>query len=94
MAKAMHALMMPEMSATHIPLAKLNSLMAACFCSVESSFSLSMPARPHTPMPARQTRMPTKVTSPEGVVSRVMKVPSNRGGMSVPKAAQKPRATA
>src|ERR1035441_5405659 len=48
------ALMTPEKMATRTPFLKLNSLMEACFCSADISFSLDMPALPTKAMPARQ----------------------------------------
>ena len=45
--------MTPENVATRMPFLKLNSLIAAFFCSSDISRSLDMPARPATAMPGQ-----------------------------------------
>ena len=49
---------------------------------------------PVTAMPPRQTSTPIRVAMPAAVGRISISVPSTMGGMSVPKAAQYPRAMA
>ena len=53
-----------------------------------------MPASPLTPIPARQAATPSRITCPEALETIFPNSPLKRGGTSVPKAAQKPSATA
>ncbi len=80
--------MMPEKVATRIPFQKLNSLMASLFFSSDISRSLDMPARPVTAMPSTQTMMPNPIQWPDVVENLSTSVPSNSGGISVPKTEQ------
>ncbi len=79
---------MPENVPTATPLRKLNSLIAAFFCSSGISRSLLMPANPAMPMPTRQTTTPSRMICPEAVANLSPIVPSKIGGISVPKAEQ------
>jgi len=64
--------------------------MLAVFASSESSRSLRIPAWPHVAMPPRHTATPLKTTQPLKCPSSSGKPPAKIGGISVPKAAQKP----
>src|SRR5207244_12438464 len=57
--------------------------------------SLKMPARPAAAIPSKQTKMPNKITRPEFVPRTwLTNTPLKMGGIKVPKAAHRPRATA
>ena len=85
---AKHALITPEKVATSRPFFKLNSLIAARFCSSDNSFSFDIPAAPANTIPNRQIPTPTKIVSPDRVPSTMLwNSPRKIGGINVPKAA-------
>src|ERR1022692_1184619 len=92
---AKQALMIPQKVATSRPRFRLNSLMAARFCSSDNSRSFEIPAAPANAIPVKQIATPDRITIPEWVPSTCLaNSPRKIGGSSVPKAAVYPSATA
>ena len=92
-AKAMQALITPQNRATSSPLRKLNSLMESRFAVSGNSRSLLRPASADTVIPMTQIPIPSRVIRPGPLAAIVERVPLKIGGISVPQAAQIPRAT-
>src|ERR1022692_4012671 len=88
---AKQALMIPQKVATSRPRFRLNSLMAARFCSSDNSRSFEIPAAPANAIPVKQIATPDRITIPEWVPSTCLaNSPRKIGGSSVPKAAVYP----
>ena len=90
----MQALRTPEKMATTRPFVKSNSWIVDCFSRGAISRSFERPAAPLTAIPTRQTPTPARTVMRPGFASRFAKSPLTSGGMTVPKAAQNPSATA
>jgi hypothetical protein len=92
---AKQALMIPEKVATTSPFFKSNSLIDSLFCSSDISRSFEIPAAPATAIPSRQIPTPQRMITPECVPKTwLANSPRKIGGISVPKAAVYPNATA